>query len=94
MKFSLAWRLNGSDGSVDSKRQTSANYKRASLGSHYSISEGGIEQPLRCGAERLGWEAAPDRAQSALKNKALLTKTIDRTDIQFNESLEVEKPFA
>jgi len=37
---------------------------------------------------RLGWEAAPDRA------KALLTKTIDRTDIQFNESLEVEKPFA
>ena len=28
--------------------------------------------------------------KALLKNKALLTKTIDRTDIQFGESLEVD----
>jgi hypothetical protein len=53
-----------------------------------------MEQPLRCGADASGGKLPLIERKALFKNKALLTKTIDRTDIQFNESLEVEKPFA
>ena len=52
------------------------------------VSDGGIriEQPLRCGAEGLGWKLPLiERKAPFLKNKALLTTTIDCTDIESRE---------
>jgi hypothetical protein len=49
-----------------------------------------MEQPLRCGADASGGKLPLIERKALFKYKALLTKTINRTDIEFSKSLEVD----